>query len=287
MITALSRPFAQGVVTGGLNMNNGDTQNSGQISGRTVVCMAGSGRSGTSLVASFLHRSGIVMGDDMRGPTDSNRLGYFEDMEFLDFHKEVLARCGVDRYTPWLALDIDAKDFERGHALLSQRNSEYACWGWKDPRATMFMDFWVKIYPGIKFLVMYRHPDEVMTSMYREQRRRIRYRHPTYAPRTWIVNNLQALDFSLRHPGSVAFLDLRAIKEQPAQVVHALSEWLSYPLSVDVWKEVYKPSELRAGKRSVFREPVIERLVRFAESCYGTEMRQVYKLLSAASLIQR
>lgn len=268
-------------------MTNGDSQKGDKTSARTVLCMAGSGRSGTSLVASFLHRSGIVMGDDMRGPTDSNRLGYFEDMEFLNFHKDILARRGVDRYTPWLALDVDAKDFERGHALLTQRNNDYACWGWKDPRATMFMDFWVKIYPGIKFLVMYRHPDEVMTSMYREQRRRIRYRHPTYAPRTWIVNNLQALDFSLRYPGTVAFLDLRSIKEHPAEVVHALSGWLNYPLSVDMWHEVYKPSELRAGKRSVFKEPVIDRLVRFAESLYGTEMRQVYNLLSVASLVRR
>ncbi len=266
-------------------MTDGVFQVGSQALSRTVLCMAGSGRSGTSLVASFLHRSGIVMGDDMRGPTDSNRLGYFEDMEFLNFHKEVLTRCNVDRYTPWLTLDIDAKDIERGHALLNQRNDEHACWGWKDPRATMFMDFWVKIYPGIKFLVMYRHPDEVMTSMYREQRRRIRYRHPTYAPRTWIIDNLQALDFSLRYPGSVAFLDLRAIKERPDEVIHALSNWLDYPLSVDVWKEVFKPAELRAGKRSTFKEPVIDRLVQFAESCYGTEMRQVYKLLSAVSLV--
>lgn len=226
------------------------------------------------------------MGDDMRGPTESNRLGYFEDMEFLNFHKEVLARRGVDRYTPWLTLDIDAGDVERGRALLNRRNNEYVCWGWKDPRATMFMDFWVKIYPGIKFLVMYRHPDEVMTSMYREQRRRIRYRHPTYAPRTWIVNNLQALDFSLRYPGSVAFLDLRSIKERPTEVVHALSGWLHHPLSVDAWKDVYKPSELRAAKRSAFKEPVIDQLVRVAESFYGAEMRQIYNLLSIASLVR-
>lgn len=251
---------------------------------RAILCMAGSGRSGTSLVASFMHKSGIVMGDDMRGPTHSNRLGYFEDMEFLDFHKNMLSRSGVDRYTPWLEFDIDQGDYRYARELIAMRSKEQTHWGWKDPRATMFMDFWKKVEPGIRFLVMYRNPAEVMTSMYREQRRRIRYLHPTYAPRTWIVNNLQALNFAYRHPGSVAFLNLNTIKENPQVVISELSAWLGVPLSVDVWNEVYKPSELRAARQSKLREPVISNLVRFAHSCYGAEMREVYQLLCASSV---
>ncbi|WP_096364536.1 sulfotransferase family protein [Thiohalobacter thiocyanaticus] len=254
---------------------------------RAILCMAGSGRSGTSLVASFLHKSGIMMGNDMRGPTHSNRLGYFEDMDFLDFHKGMLSRSGVDRYTPWLEFDISENDFRYGQELIEKRNKEHVHWGWKDPRATMFMDFWLKVEPDIRFLVMYRDPSEVMTSMYREQRRRIRYRHPTYAPRTWIVNNLQALNFSQRHPGSVAFLDLRTIKEKPREVIGELSAWMGVPLSVDVWNQVYKPSELRAVRQNRLKEPVISNLVRFAHSCYGSEMREVYKLLCASSLGKR
>lgn len=225
------------------------------------------------------------MGEELRGPTHSNRLGYFEDMEFLGFHKELMARCQVDRYTPWVELELLPEDYKRGSELLEQRKQRRGSWGWKDPRATMFMDFWTEIDPALKFLVMYRDPREVMTSMYREQRRRIRYRHPTYAPRTWIVNNLQAIDFALRHPGRVAFLDLKSLKEAPGRAIAALSEWLGRRLSIDVWKEVYRPGELRASRRSQVREPVISALARFAIAFYGAEMQHVYRLLTDLSLV--
>jgi hypothetical protein len=249
-----------------------------------ALCMAGSGRSGTSLVASFLHQSGIVMGSDMRSATRSNRLGYFEDLEFLDFHKEIMCRNGVDRYTPWRELDVNENDCQLARELAQKRSEQHQYWGWKDPRATMFMDFWGPIIPGVRFLVMYRDPSEVMTSMYREQRRLIRYRHPTYAPRTWIINNLQALNFSRRHPGSVAFLDLATIKENPQLVVLELGEWLGKELSVDVWHRVYQPSELRAATDHRLREPVTKNLVRFSKSYYGAEMREIYRLLRSSSL---
>ncbi len=224
------------------------------------------------------------MGDNMREATRSNRFGYFEDMEFLNFHKSLLKKCGVDRYTPWVDLSLTRKDFEQASALLDCKNEKSVFWGWKDPRATMFMDLWNEINPSIKFLVMFRDPDEVMTSMYREQRRRIRYLHPTFAPKTWIINNLQALRFFLKKPESVAFVDLSVLKKSPDRVIYSLSEWLQYPLSIDVWNKVYRPSELRAGKKEYLNEPIISALVGFSKKYYGSEMKEVYRLLTEASL---
>src|SRR5438309_1446215 len=56
-----------------------------------VLIVAGMHRSGTSLLASLLHRGGCPMGAEMLPADSNNRLGYFEDVEFLDLNRRMLA----------------------------------------------------------------------------------------------------------------------------------------------------------------------------------------------------
>lgn len=51
----------------------------------------GSGRSGTSMVAGSLRRSGYYMGDDLLLPTASNPLGYYESRTVNRINEEILA----------------------------------------------------------------------------------------------------------------------------------------------------------------------------------------------------
>ena len=51
---------------------------------RSQVIVLGMHRSGTSLIASILHLSGISMGKEFLRPDNGNPGGYFEDLEFLN-----------------------------------------------------------------------------------------------------------------------------------------------------------------------------------------------------------
>ena len=66
----------------------------------TVVLVAGTGRSGTSLVAGILQRLGVHMGDEFPEPW---RFGYqrdffgtFEEKSFFDFNRSVRPGTDVD-----------------------------------------------------------------------------------------------------------------------------------------------------------------------------------------------
>jgi hypothetical protein len=56
----------------------------------------GSGRSGTSLLAGLFHASSYFSGANLWGPTESNPLGYFEDVEINNINEDLL-----DKVAPW------------------------------------------------------------------------------------------------------------------------------------------------------------------------------------------
>src|SRR3972149_6783295 len=60
---------------------------------RSQVIVLGMHRSGTSLIASILHLSGISMGKEFLRPDNGNPGGYFEDLEFLNLNKTVLTQA--------------------------------------------------------------------------------------------------------------------------------------------------------------------------------------------------
>jgi hypothetical protein len=46
----------------------------------------------------------------------------------------------------------------------------YENWGWKEPRATLFLDFWRATLPDLKFLALYRHYAQVVDSLLRREK---------------------------------------------------------------------------------------------------------------------
>ena len=47
-------------------------------------------RSGTSLVSSLLQRAGIHIGEKLIAANSANPRGYFEDVDFYEFHENLL-----------------------------------------------------------------------------------------------------------------------------------------------------------------------------------------------------
>ena len=57
----------------------------------TPIVVAGMPRSGKAIVAQALGRAGVFLGDNLKGPTRHNPEGYFEDLDIIALHDELLA----------------------------------------------------------------------------------------------------------------------------------------------------------------------------------------------------
>lgn len=86
----------------------------------TCIIVVGCFRSGTSIIAGVLHHLGIPMGKKFDEPNQNNMFGFWEDVEFKEFHK---------------AFDVHSRFLpdEEYSALVKSREDEYPLWGVKDP----------------------------------------------------------------------------------------------------------------------------------------------------------
>lgn len=143
-----------------------------------VLAIAGMHRSGTSLTASWLAQSGLNVGDDLLENCPDNPLGHYEDMSFLRLHQDILRDNGVNYLvSDTRQLVVNSEYAERARNLLQAR-AGLSGWGWKDPRASLFLEFWKSLVPAIKVLVVYRHFSHVSESLFRREMLKWRGAHP-------------------------------------------------------------------------------------------------------------
>lgn len=125
-------------------------------------------RSGTSLVASWINELGINLGDHLLGGDYSNKKGHFEDLDFLNFHKEILEFQGYDN--KGLHPDIEIRSFNdyqqrKIKHLIELKNSLRDQWGWKEPRTCLFLDTYKILLPDASYLIIFRRKDDVVNSL--------------------------------------------------------------------------------------------------------------------------
>jgi len=72
------------------------TEQPNEAKNRTVVCIAGMHRSGTSMIAQLLNLSGIFFGDEAKlmPPHPDNPKGYWENLDLVEINESVLKSLG-------------------------------------------------------------------------------------------------------------------------------------------------------------------------------------------------
>lgn len=135
-------------------------------SGRVLI-ITGMHRSGTSLVAGLLQQAGLDIGQNLLPANRGNPYGYLEDTDFLNFQEELLRARGLDMFvTQPVDFVPTTSEIEQAKALIAARASK-PLWGWKDPRTSLFLDFWAQLLPEARYIFLYRHPLEVIASLMR------------------------------------------------------------------------------------------------------------------------
>jgi len=152
------------------------------------IILIGMHRSGTTMVASMLQQLGLFIGEDL----DENS----ESMFFVNHNDWMFRQCGGSWDNPnsiqWLYQNseimgltddyikerissvtaisyIGLKRFILGIRPLSGMKGKV--WGWKDPRNTFTLRFWLRLFPGAKVIHIYRNGVPVAASLRARERR--------------------------------------------------------------------------------------------------------------------
>ena len=188
-------------------------------------------RSGTSLAASLLSSAGVSMGARLMEANPSNPEGFFEDLDFVNLHKMALAERKLDP-DGWDTEAIDSLDdvlaLEARRLVASKATQE--SWGFKDPRAVLFLSYWARLLPDARFVILYRAPWDVVDSLFRTGDAALIDR-PRRAADVWYAYNRQILDFIEHNPDRSILFDADGVARDPAGFIRAIAERFGARLS--------------------------------------------------------
>lgn len=136
------------------------------------VCIAGMHRSGTSTVAQLLYRLGLYLGreEDLFAPGPSNPEGFWENKHFVHVNEEILETHGGGWDLPpslepgWQHHEKLDSQRDRARRLVEEYQAN-RYWGWKDPRSSLTLPFWLELMPDARIVVCLRNPVEVALSL--------------------------------------------------------------------------------------------------------------------------
>jgi hypothetical protein len=232
------------------------------------LIIAGFHRSGTSATAQLLHRAGLFLGYELLEALPSNPYGHFEDRDVMDLHQGILA----DNDLTWVVGEpllpvVTAERWDRMRQMIERRNAEYALWGFKDPRACLFMALWKYLLPDMKVLLVYRHFAETTYSLGQRHssdlflkrgnsfvHRRF-WEEPDLALRMWLTHNKALLGFARAYPEDTLVVSMDMIRDG-FPVIWAINKRWDLGLTDIPVAEIYDP---RVTARRTRRQAVSDR----------------------------
>ena len=193
----------------------------------------GSARSGTSMVAGILAKSGYHTGDNYLAPRDSNPTGFYEDQAVNRLNDRVLRTVvkeppgwGVATRIPvarmalrpllqwafprhtvdpalWLARPRETPSMPQSDAAIARELVAMQPFAYKDPRFCHTLPAWLPFLPdGTVRIVVFREPartvNSIMREMQSERYRRVRFKRAD-ALAVWVAAYRRTLE--MRHDG--------------------------------------------------------------------------------------
>jgi len=190
---------------------------------KSILVISGHPRSGTSFTASLLQSAGLHIGKKLMAPGHGNIKGFFEDLDIVGFHEAVLRSQNIHPVGWTVQEDIPVEDIflDKAKELISN-NATNPLWGWKDPRTTLFLDFWEQLLPEANFLLLYRAPWEVADSIYRRGDEFFVH-EPELAIKIWISYNQKLLRFYEKFPGRCFIASVYNVSQRASAFIDALN----------------------------------------------------------------
>ncbi len=125
------------------------------------------------MVSRLLNLGGLYLGPDseLMPPAPDNPEGYWENIHFVELNDKLLTQIDAG----WdLAPTVSEKwvlrpaitSLRKEAAELIEHFIAHEPWGWKDPRNSLTLPFWMNLIPNLKVLICLRNPLEVAQSLH-------------------------------------------------------------------------------------------------------------------------
>jgi GT2 family glycosyltransferase/glycosyltransferase involved in cell wall biosynthesis len=184
------------------------------------LIVTGMHRSGTSFAASLLGKGGLFVGNETGGPAFDNPYGFFEDAEFVEIHRQALIALGhgSQGFVRSGGLRMPEASRKAAESLVAARRSANQPWGWKDPRATLFLRDWERMLPEAHFIILFRSPWDVVDSLLRRGDAAVR-EFPSLAIGIWSNYNTLLLEACDRLGDRAMLVESSHVAADPAGFV--------------------------------------------------------------------
>ena len=254
---------------------------------RSVVLVAGSGRSGTSLFAGILQRLGYTVPGPEVPADETNPRGFAESQWVVDFHTRLLKRSGVTvadaRPSAWAITARTCLDPAVFAELRGWMETQLALADHlivKDPRISWFAPLWRRCADDLgappRFVTMLRHPAEVIDSKQRwyggrqgEISRAAGWLNQTLfteratrdAPRLFVRYDELLGDWTREVTRAGEVLDLELVRSASPAAMRSVHEFVDRDLrrSQSGWDHLSVPAALRDLAEATWQEVVGER----------------------------
>ncbi len=150
------------------------------IAGQGLIVL-GANRSGTSAVAAALRALGVYFGQDQDLPTGGMYLDYqaHENSQIVELNKLILGTFETGglpcRRLPdnWETFAMADDLLDTTARLLRGLFAGHSVWGWKDPRTSLLLPFYERVFERLEirpaYLLPMRHPFEVAKGVFERQ----------------------------------------------------------------------------------------------------------------------
>ena len=120
---------------------------------------------------------------------------------------------------------VNSEHWETAQRIVESRNTTHGLWGFKDPRACVFMGLWKYLLPDAKVLLVYRHfsgparslarrhAEALFTGEGNEPIHRRFWQVPDLALKMWLAHNEALLAFARAYPEDTLTVSLDMIQD--------------------------------------------------------------------------
>jgi len=226
--------------------------------GNNTIIISSMHRSGSSLTASLLESAGLHIGRRLMGASSDNQKGHFENLDFYEFHKVALDSQGIHPNGWTLQKNIEIEDIliQQAKKIIA-KNAVSDLWGWKEPRTTLFLNFWKELLPEAKFILIYRFPWEVVDSLYRRIKDIVFQKNPEFAVKVWSHYNNNILDFYNKYSNSCFLVDIHTLIANQNNCIQAIKEKWNINLNLPE-SSIYDPTLLQKQNSNGYRPSLIQ-----------------------------
>jgi len=248
---------------------------------KLLVVVLGMHRSGTSAITRALQVLGVDLGHRLMAPAPgNNEKGFFEDLDVVNFNIELLKACGrewSDLVPPpegELLSEAFAFLLPKAIELLREKLEGKDVFALKDPRFSVLLPFWLRVFEHLKLNVAYvisvRNPLSVARSLERRDQ---------FAPERshylWLQHVVPSVVLTVGAPRVV--VDYDRLMDDPEEQIRRIAKALALESRLDgerlaEFRERFLEESLRHahfGADDPLADPLVPDPVRIAARALG------------------